>query len=207
MVLSEIKLISSDSSMDFNLSRALVQENGTDGSDKLLRLIFASKIPSYTPTCFNGDIDCPPGLFKPLERDIEVPASSFYPANGCPPRRANVKLASWRVKMAKELMIKFMDQGRSIEQVANECAISRSHFSRAFKSATGLAPHDWLRREKIHRAEELLRTRRFPISHIAHECGFSDQSYFTRVFRQLNGVTPRRWQTQYCPVLPTNVQA
>ncbi|MFJ5298636.1 helix-turn-helix domain-containing protein [Pseudomonas sp. NPDC088368] len=96
-----------------------------------------------------------------------------------------------------------MAQGCSIERVANECAISRSHFSRAFKNATGLAPHDWLRQEKILRAEELLRTRQLPISLVAQECGFSDQSYFTRVFTRSKGVSPRRWQNQYCPI-PTS---
>jgi AraC-like DNA-binding protein len=114
------------------------------------------------------------------------------------PKRTQENLAPWRVKRAKALMIELMDQGCSIERVANECAISRSHFSRAFKNATGLAPHDWLRQEKIRRAEALLRTGRVPISRVAQECGFSDQSYFTRVFRQLKGVSPRRWQSQNC---------
>lgn len=118
----------------------------------------------------------------------------------CSPKRTHENLAPWRVKRAKELMISLMAQGCSIERVANECSISRSHFSRAFKNATGLAPHDWLRQEKILRAEELLKTRRLPISRVAQECGFSDQSYFTRVFTQSKGVSPRRWQNQYCPI-------
>jgi AraC-like DNA-binding protein len=119
-------------------------------------------------------------------------------SDGQSPKRAQENLAPWRVKRAKALMIELMDQGCSIERVANECAISRSHFSRAFKNATGLAPHDWLRQEKIRRAEALLRTGRVPISRVAQECGFSDQSYFTRVFRQLKGESPRRWQSQNC---------
>ncbi|SEQ00999.1 AraC-type DNA-binding protein [Pseudomonas sp. NFACC02] len=93
-------------------------------------------------------------------------------------------------------MIDLMAQGCSIEQVASECAISRSHFSRAFKNATGLAPHDWLRQAKILRAEALLKSGRIPISRVAQECGFSDQSYFTRVFRQIKGMSPRRWQSE-----------
>jgi len=89
-----------------------------------------------------------------------------------------------------------MTQACSIEVVARECAISRSHFSRAFKNMTGLSPHDWLRREQISKAELLLKQRGAPLSQIAQECGFSDQAYFTRVFRSFKGVSPKRWQLQ-----------
>jgi AraC-like DNA-binding protein len=116
------------------------------------------------------------------------------------PRPIHENLAPWRVKKAKALMIAFMAHGCSIQRIADECAVSRSHFSRAFKNATGLAPHVWFRREQIRRAETLLRARHFSICRVAQECGFSDQSYFTRVFTRLKGVSPRRWQLQgYVP--------
>lgn len=98
------------------------------------------------------------------------------------------------------LMISLMSQGCPIETVAKECSISRSHFSRAFKNATGLAPHDWFTQEKIRKAERLLKERCYPICRIAQECGFSDQSYFTRVFRRTNGTSPKRWQLQNAPL-------
>lgn len=113
-------------------------------------------------------------------------------------KRTLENLAPWRVKKAKELMVNLMAHGCTIEQVASACAISRSHFSRAFKNTTGLAPHDWFRQEQIRKAQVLLRTRELSICSVAQECGFSDQSYFTRVFRQFNGISPRRWQLQHC---------
>ncbi|MFJ3486036.1 helix-turn-helix transcriptional regulator [Pseudomonas sp. NPDC090202] len=112
-------------------------------------------------------------------------------------RRTLENLAPWRVKKAKEMMISLMAQGCSIEQVARACAISRSHFSRAFKNATGLAPHDWFRQEQIRKAQVLLRMREISICCVAQECGFSDQSYFARVFKQFTGFSPRRWQLQH----------
>ncbi|RJX79291.1 AraC family transcriptional regulator [Pseudomonas sp. LS-2] len=115
-------------------------------------------------------------------------------------RPIHENLAPWRVKKAKTLMIAFMAHGCSIQRIADECAVSRSHFSRAFKNATGLAPHVWFRREQMRRAETLLRARHFSICRVAQECGFSDQSYFTRVFTRLKGISPRRWQLQgYVP--------
>ena len=128
-------------------------------------------------------------------RNAVSPAQEFEQRRA---KRNLENLAPWRVKKAQELMISLMAHGCSIEQVANACAISRSHFSRAFKNATGLAPHDWFRREQFRKAQALLRTRELSICCIAQECGFSDQSYFTRVFRQFTGTSPRRWQLQHC---------
>jgi AraC-like DNA-binding protein len=95
------------------------------------------------------------------------------------------------VKKAQVLMSQLMVERGAVEKVAKACALSRSHFSRAFKNTTGFSPHDWLRREK------LLRDRRLSIYQIALECGFADQSYFTRLFRRVKGVSPRRWQVQH----------
>ena len=155
--------------------------------------------------CFDARVydDRSLGSVAGLSHDCAFSADLFYEpehteaeaGDAQASKRTQENLAPWRVKRAKALMIDLMAQGCSIEQVANACAISRSHFSRAFKNATGLAPHDWLRQEKIRRAEALLRTGQVPISRVAQECGFSDQSYFTRVFRQLKGVSPRRWQS------------
>jgi AraC-like DNA-binding protein len=101
------------------------------------------------------------------------------------------------VKKAQVLMSQLMVERGAVEKVAKACALSRSHFSRAFKNTTGFSPHDWLRREKLSKAEQLLRDRRLTIYQIALECGFADQSYFTRLFRRVKGVSPRRWQVQH----------
>jgi AraC-like DNA-binding protein len=112
-------------------------------------------------------------------------------------KRSRERLAPWRVKKAQVLMSQLMVERGTVEKVAKACALSRSHFSRAFKNSTGLSPHDWLRREKLSKAEQLLKDRRLTINQIALECGFADQSYFTRLFRRVKGVSPRRWQVQH----------
>jgi transcriptional regulator GlxA family with amidase domain len=111
---------------------------------------------------------------------------------------SGVGLASWRVKKAQNTMCQLMTQGCSIEHVAKECAMSRSHFSRAFKTATGLSPYHWLRRERLRKAEKLLMEQNLTLYEVALECGFHDQSHFSRVFRTDMGLSPRRWQLQSC---------
>lgn len=205
IVSSKIKLTPCDSTMDTDLGLASSDKKGESSPASLLKLIFVSRLPSYSLTISHNETgDEQGGLQLPSrEPEEDLPPERL---DSCAPKSAHAHLAAWRVKKAKGLMVDLMIQGCSIEEVANECAISRSHFSRAFKNATGLPPHDWLRREKMRRAEELLRTKRLPISRVAQECGFSDQSYFTRVFRQSNGVSPRRWQMQHCSVIANDEQ-
>lgn len=81
-----------------------------------------------------------------------------------------------------------------IEDVAKECSMSRNHFSRAFKNATGLTPQDWLRDARLRKAEQMLSDRKLTICQVAHECGFDDHSYFTRVFKSAKGVSPSVWR-------------
>jgi AraC-like DNA-binding protein len=82
----------------------------------------------------------------------------------------------------------------SLEVVAEVCGLSVSHFSRAFRKTTGLAPHAWLQQARVEHAMALLRQRIHSLSEIALACGFVDQSHFTRVFVQRVGLTPGSWR-------------
>jgi len=105
-----------------------------------------------------------------------------------------VALSPWQERRAKELMASQMDKGLSIAQVANECSLSRSHFSRAFKKNTGLSPRDWYLQMRLDKAKGLLGGSRLTISQISLDCGFADQSHFTRVFTREVGITPFNWR-------------
>ncbi|MHA6139506.1 helix-turn-helix domain-containing protein [Pseudomonas mohnii] len=103
-------------------------------------------------------------------------------------------LASWKEKKAKELIDSKLSGHMSIAEVARECSLSRSHFSRAFKNSTGLSPKDWLTNSRIKKSQELLLEGFLPLAQIGVECGFSDQSHFTRAFSKCVGVPPSKWR-------------
>jgi AraC family transcriptional regulator len=81
-----------------------------------------------------------------------------------------------------------------LAEIAEACCLSVSHFSRAFRKSTGLAPHAWLLQARVEHAMNLLRRREHSLSEIALACGFVDQSHFTRVFVRRVGLTPRSWR-------------
>jgi AraC family transcriptional regulator len=103
-------------------------------------------------------------------------------------------LAPWQERRAKDLLMARLNGDVTLEALAQECGLSRSHFARAFKTTTGLPPHRWLLDRRVERARELLLNSALLIADIADLCGFADQSHFTRVFTNALGVSPGEWR-------------
>lgn len=103
-------------------------------------------------------------------------------------------LASWQTKRLEEFVRERIDGSLLIEELAQTCRLSASHFRRAFRRSMGTSPNLWVTNQRIAKAKELLRDVAQPIVDIALDCGFGDQSHFTRVFARVEGVPPGRWR-------------
>jgi len=103
-------------------------------------------------------------------------------------------LAPWQERRAKELMESRLSESISLAEIAGQCELSTSHFSRAFKQTTGQPPHRWLFERRIERAKDLLLHSAQGLADIAIGCGFADQSHFTRAFSRRVGATPGIWR-------------
>lgn len=115
------------------------------------------------------------------------------PAAGKPCAR----LTPLQLRLAKELIASQLGNDLSVERIAQECSLSRSHFSRAFKQATGVAPHTWLLHMRVERAKSLLLEQpMIAMARIAQDCGFADQPHLTRVFTRLVGEPPSAWRSR-----------
>jgi AraC-like DNA-binding protein len=109
-----------------------------------------------------------------------------------PPKRG--RLAPWQERRAKEMLLASIDGGIGLEELAGGCGLSRSHFARAFKATTGASPLQWLLARRIDRAKNLLLNSALPLDQVADQCGFADQSHFSRTFVRLVNATPGRWR-------------
>src|SRR2546423_517611 len=74
--------------------------------------------------------------------------------------------------------------------VAGVATQSPFHFARAFKTTTGLAPHQFVTARRVDRAKALLLGSKASVVDAAHAVGLSNVSHFRRVFRAHLGVSP-----------------
>jgi AraC-like DNA-binding protein len=103
-------------------------------------------------------------------------------------------LSPWQERRSKEMIAGDLTGTTPLREIAEACGLSVSHFSRAFRRSTGLAPHAWLLQARVESAKALLRKRDSSLSTIAQACGFADQSHFSRVFTRRVGLGPGAWR-------------
>jgi AraC family transcriptional regulator len=109
-----------------------------------------------------------------------------------PPFRGG--LSSLQMRRATELLEAHLDGDIALQQVAEACELSVSHFARAFKQTFHVPPYRWLIERRVNRARDLMTNSRLPLADIAIRCGFADQSALNRSFKRIHGVTPGTWR-------------
>lgn len=82
------------------------------------------------------------------------------------------------------------DREVDVAAVAAHCGVSREHLTRSFRSAYGIGPATWLRRQRIAQAERLLAAGTLSVAEVGRRCGFASASHFAQVFRRQVGCPP-----------------
>ena len=86
-----------------------------------------------------------------------------------------------------------------MRDLARDAGVHPVHLARVFRKLENRTPGDYQQRLQVRAACELLRNPEWPLAVIAAECGFADQSHFTRVFRRMAGTTPARFRKAVAP--------
>lgn len=105
----------------------------------------------------------------------------------------NIAKNKSRIGFAVDYIKNNLHQKLSIDSIAKLAYVSKSNFFKMFKDELGTSPNEFILQERINRAKELLASQN-SIKETAYQTGFSDTNYFTRVFKQLVGVTPKSYQ-------------
>jgi AraC family transcriptional regulator len=87
-----------------------------------------------------------------------------------------------------------LEDDLTLDRMASIACLSRHHFARAFKQATGQSPHRHVSARRLARAKALLTQGERPLADIALALRFSDQACFTRAFRQATGQAPGQYR-------------
>jgi len=80
------------------------------------------------------------------------------------------------------------------DEVARHSGLSPGHFSHLVREETGQTFRELVARSRVRHARDLLARTRRSLSEIALDCGFTDQSYFTKIFRKISGQNPLQYR-------------
>ncbi len=87
-----------------------------------------------------------------------------------------------------------VDAVGGIDELAERAHLSKYHFSRRFREATGQSPWAYVQEARLRRAKELLTDPELSLIEVALRSGYYDQSHLTNAFRKAEGMTPRAWR-------------
>ncbi len=90
----------------------------------------------------------------------------------------------------KRLLPQFVKRQKSPSFYANELCISEVYLNEAVKKSTGMTPSEWINSAIVLDAKRLLRSTTSTVKEIAHELGFEDHAYFSRLFKKNTAMTP-----------------
>lgn len=96
-------------------------------------------------------------------------------------------------KAAEYIKSRFADK-ITLDEIAEHVSLSRSYLSRIFKEETGESLSAYVNKVRIDKAKLMLLDKDCALVDVASLCGFEDQSYFTKVFKKLVGVSPKRYR-------------
>jgi AraC family transcriptional regulator len=104
----------------------------------------------------------------------------------------------WLQRVKDRLHAEFCERLR-MRDLAREAGVHPVHLARAFRKFEKRTPGEYQQHLQIRAACELLGKPEWPLAEIAAECGFADQSHFTRAFRRMAATTPLRFRQALVP--------
>jgi AraC family transcriptional regulator len=106
-------------------------------------------------------------------------------------------LGSGRLRKIKEFVGAKMDDDLTLCEMAQSVDLSSAHFSRMFRKSTGVTPHQFVLRQRVERAKEMLRSADARVMDVAVACGFKTQQHFAQIFRRACGNSPTEYRREF----------
>lgn len=110
--------------------------------------------------------------------EIEIPEQEVHPL----------------VQKAREIVLKNLDNSEyNIDDFCSDLGLSRMQLYRKFKAITGLSANSFIRKVRLYKAAEMLRSGQFTVKEVTYDVGFIDLKYFRKCFYDEFGVNPSEY--------------
>lgn len=93
-----------------------------------------------------------------------------------------------------------LDRPHTLKSMATRSAMSSRTLQRQFSDATGMSPYEWLIRERIAMASEILESGTEALETVAERCGFRTEQSLRKHFRRITGTSPSIYRQQFSRV-------
>jgi AraC family transcriptional regulator len=123
-----------------------------------------------------------------LARNYGVTDEELHSSSPSLPGHKLRQLTNWMSEHAAEDF--------NLAQLAAQAGLSKFHFQRLFKAATGVAPSRYHINLRMEEARRLLRETKMSVIDVALEVGYTDPSHFARLFRRETGLSPSEYRRQ-----------
>ncbi|GAK40625.1 AraC family transcriptional regulator [Paenibacillus urinalis] len=102
-----------------------------------------------------------------------------------------------QIVKALDYIDQHLDEPISIEQLSHQVGWSHEHFTRSFVQFIGRSPRETIIHRRIDRACQLLLYEAGSIKEVAFAVGFTDENYFSRLFKSVKGLTASQYRKKY----------
>ena len=109
-------------------------------------------------------------------------------------QRPVIPLPKWRFARVKQYIELHIGEPIRLHDLAKAAGLSRMHFAAQFREYAGVSPCEFVRMQRIRRAQDLLGDPRNTVIDVALSVGFLSQAHFTTVFHRFVGDTPNCWR-------------
>jgi len=132
-----------------------------------------------------------------IEQAIAAALVDAYAGQSRSARPLRGGLGPARLRTIKDLVQAKMEDELTLIEMAQAVELSPAHFSRMFRKSTGETPHQFVLRNRIERAKEMLRAPEARVLDVAVACGFKTQQHFARMFRRISGASPTEYRQEF----------
>lgn len=108
--------------------------------------------------------------------------------------KVKIELSNSKIAPIIKYINEHINENVSLSLGANLCNMSQSQFSRTFKKETGKTFKEYVLLKKIEQAKFYIKTTDKSFSEISDFLGFEDSSYFTKLFKKYEGITPKEYK-------------